>query len=95
MKRENQKEKHKELEMNKILDWIKEVREGSQKTIRIDLEKVMNDFKRGNYDKSSFAGLVQEIRDNERDDALLCLIEEMIKEELSPTPQSDKIGEKK
>ena len=64
--------------IKEILKWIKEVREGCKKVIKIDLEKVMKEMKKGNYDKSSFAGLVQELRDNERDDALLSLIEEML-----------------
>ena len=67
--------------MSKTLDWIKEVREGCQKVIEKDLETIMKEFKKGNFEKSSFASLVQEVRDNEREDALLSLIQAMLEED--------------
>jgi hypothetical protein len=68
--------------MNRLLDWIKEVKEGCYKVIKEDIEKVMKDMEKGNWDRRGFAGLVVEIRDNERDFALLELIEKMVNEEV-------------
>jgi hypothetical protein len=67
--------------MSKTLDWIKEVREGCKKVILLDVEKIISEFKKGNTDTIKFNSLIQEVRDNERDDALLFLIEKMLSEE--------------
>jgi predicted 2-oxoglutarate/Fe(II)-dependent dioxygenase YbiX len=66
---------------NKTLNWIKEVREGCKKVILLDMEKIISEFKKGNTDTIKFNSLLQEVRDNERDDALLFLIEKMLQEE--------------
>ena len=67
--------------LKKTKDWIKQVREGCKKTIKTDLEKIMKELDKGDWDRMNFAKLLQEIRDNERDDSLLVLIQEMIKED--------------
>lgn len=68
--------------MREIIKWIKDVRKECKRIIKIDLEKIMKEMKKGNWDNKIFHSLLTEIRDNERDEALLSLIEEMILEEI-------------
>ena len=70
--------------MNKTtLDWIKDVRKGCKKVLERDAEQVLKILKKGSFDTEKFYPLLMEIKDNERDDALLSLIEGMLEEEAS------------
>lgn len=68
---------------NKTLIWIKDVRKGCQNTIKRNTEKLINEIERGNFETSKFNELFQELRDNEREDSLLYLIEKMLEEEIA------------
>lgn len=74
-----------------LLEWIKDVRVGCKKIIEIDIKKIMKLVKGGNLDKSEFHLLFSELRDNERDDALLSLIQRMLEEEIELKNQKEKI----
>jgi len=67
--------------MKEVLKWIDDVIKGCQKTIKKDLEEIMKELKKGNFEYNKFHLLLSEIRDNERDSALLSLIKEIILEE--------------
>lgn len=71
--------------MQKVIDWIDEVREETKKILKSDAEKILKIVKKGKFETESFYPLLMEVRDNERDDALLSLIREMIVEELRKT----------
>lgn len=80
---------HSKWNMSKTLCWIKDVRNGCKKIIKTDLENIWKEIKKGNTEQTKFNLLLQEIRDNERDDALLFLIEEMLKEETKSEVKDD------
>ena len=63
------------------LDWIKEVRKGCEKVLEKDAKSILGIMKKGKFETENLYPLLMEIRDNERDDALLYLIEEMLKED--------------
>jgi len=69
---------------NKIettLEWIKDVRTETRKIIERDARKLTEMLKKGNWDNSNYRALFEEIRDNERDDALLSLVQGMLEED--------------
>lgn len=68
--------------MNNILNWIKEVRRECQKIIERDLNKIVIERKKGNMFETKYFFLLDEIREQERDNNLLSLIQEMIEEEI-------------
>ncbi len=67
--------------MNKknLLNWISDVREGCRRIIEKDTGEIIDVYNKGNWENQKFALLLQEIRDNERDDALLELFEEKLR----------------
>ena len=69
----------KKKKIETTLEWIEEVRSECKKLLQIDIGKVLKNYNKGNTE-GNYA-LLEEIRDNERDDALLSLIQEMLKEE--------------
>jgi hypothetical protein len=78
------------IKKQRFIDWINEVRGSCNKIIKEDLEKCEKLLKQGKgLENSSSLGnyfnLLQEIRDNERDYALLGLIEKMFIEEINNT----------
>lgn len=75
--------------MNKTLDWIKEIREGNQKVMKQDLEKVLKNFEGGQTEGNH--SLLEELRDNEREDALLSLIQVMLEEEITPKHRNTEV----
>jgi len=68
--------------INEVLEWIVDVRKECKKIIKLNLKKVMDRLKSGNINTIRFNVLLQEIRDSENEDALLSLIESMIRENL-------------
>lgn len=69
------------MEYKKTLDWIKDVRKGCKDILEKDAKKILKIVKKGRFETEEFYDLLMEIRDNERDEALLSLFEEMIKED--------------
>ena len=69
------------MNKEKIVKWINDVRTECKKVVKKDLEKVLKEIKKGNLEGRDFYSLIMEIRDNERDEALLSLIRKMILEE--------------
>ena len=68
--------------MNETLKWIKDVRMGCKKVLKKDALQILKIMKKGSFQTEELYPLLMEVRDNERDDALLSLIEAMIEEEL-------------
>lgn len=64
------------------LDWIKDVRKGCKQVLERDASQILQIMKRGKFETEKLYPLLMEIRDNEREDALLSLIEAMLEEDV-------------
>lgn len=64
--------------MGTIIDFIEGIRHECRKVVIKDTEKVFKIIKKGNFETEKFYDLLMEIRDNERDDALLGFISDKI-----------------
>lgn len=67
--------------MDKVIAWIDEVIDGGQDIIEKNLKKCLNALGNNDSDGSKFYSLLEEMKENERDNALLSLVKEMIIEE--------------
>ncbi len=65
-----------------ILKWIKDVREGCKKVIEQDGREIFKIMKKGHFETETLYKWLMEVRDNEREDALLSLIQGMLEEEI-------------
>ena len=68
------------MKLEKIIKWIDDVRTECKKVVKKDLKQILKEIEKGKLE-GNFYSLLMEIRDNERDEALLSLVKEIILEE--------------
>jgi len=74
------------------LDWIKDVRKGCQDVLKKDAVKVLEFIKKGKFEAKALQDLLEEIKEQERDDALLSLIQKMLEEDYTKENKGVKNG---
>ena len=69
--------------MQKIISWIEETRKVGQDAIRKNLEICMKELEKGKVGSRTFSDLLEEMKELERDEALLCLFKKIIEDDTS------------
>jgi len=77
--------------MSKTLDWIKDVRKGHEKVLMQDAGNVLKIIEKKEFESKTLLALLDEIKEVERDDALLSLVQAMLEEDIR---NIDKEGKK-